>query len=55
MNRATWLQDRRMQKFEDVLRRWERRELNDSAIILPLLMLQPFGELNVTHGRAFDK
>ncbi len=28
MNRTTWLQDRRMQKFEDVLRRWERRELS---------------------------
>ena len=28
MNRATWLQDRRMQKFENVLRRWERRELS---------------------------
>jgi hypothetical protein len=23
MNRATWLQDRRMQKFRDVLSRWE--------------------------------
>lgn len=28
MNRATWLQDRRMQKFRDVLSRWERRELS---------------------------
>jgi hypothetical protein len=28
MNQATWLQDRRMQKFENVLRRWERRELS---------------------------
>jgi transposase len=28
MNRAAWLQDRRMQKFENVLRRWERRELS---------------------------
>jgi transposase len=28
MNQATWLQDRRMQKFEDVLRRWERKELS---------------------------
>jgi transposase len=28
MNQATWLQDRRMRKFEDVLRRWERRELS---------------------------
>jgi transposase len=27
MNRATWLQDRRMKKFRDVLSRWERREL----------------------------
>ena len=23
MNRTTWLQDRRMQKFRDVLSRWE--------------------------------
>ena len=28
MNRMTWLQDRRMQKFRDVLSRWERRELS---------------------------
>src|SRR6202162_6201148 len=28
MNQATWLQDGRMQKFEDVLRRFERRELS---------------------------
>src|SRR6185369_1262711 len=28
MNRATWLQDRRMVKFRDVLSRWERRELS---------------------------
>ena len=28
MNRAAWLQDRRMQKFRDVLSRWERRELS---------------------------
>ena len=28
MNRATWLQDRRMQKFRDVLSRWERGELS---------------------------
>ena len=28
MNRATWLQDRRMQKFRDVLSRFERRELS---------------------------
>jgi Winged helix-turn helix len=27
MNRTTWLQDRRMQKFRDVLSRWERKEL----------------------------
>jgi hypothetical protein len=27
MNRTTWLQDRRMQKFRDVLGRWERRPL----------------------------
>jgi len=28
MNRATWLQERRMKKFLDVLSRWERRELS---------------------------
>ncbi len=28
MNRATWLQDRRMLKFRDVLSRWERRDLS---------------------------
>jgi hypothetical protein len=28
MNRTMWLQDRRMQKFRDVLSRWERRELS---------------------------
>ena len=28
MNRATCLQDRRMQKFRDVLSRWERKELS---------------------------
>src|SRR5438445_9011746 len=28
MARAQWLQDRRMQKFRDVLSRWERRELS---------------------------
>jgi transposase len=28
MNRTTWLQDRRMQKFRDVLSRWERRGLS---------------------------
>src|SRR5215208_4120673 len=28
MNRTTWLQDRRMQKFRDVLSRWERKELS---------------------------
>jgi len=28
MNRATWLQDRRMQKFRDVLSRWEGKELS---------------------------
>jgi hypothetical protein len=27
MSRALWHQDRRMQKFSDVLSRWERREL----------------------------
>jgi hypothetical protein len=28
MNQATWLQDRRMQKFREVLSRWERKELS---------------------------
>jgi hypothetical protein len=28
MSRTEWLQDRRMQKFSDVLSRWERRELS---------------------------
>ena len=28
MNRTTWLQDRRMQKFRDVLSRWEGGELS---------------------------
>lgn len=28
MNRTTWLQDRRMRKFRDVLSRWERRDLS---------------------------
>jgi transposase len=28
MNRTAWLQDRRMDKFRDVLSRWERRELS---------------------------
>jgi hypothetical protein len=28
MNRTTWLQDRRMQKFRDVLSRWESEELS---------------------------
>jgi transposase len=28
MNRAAWLQDRRMKKFCDVLSRWERKELS---------------------------
>ena len=28
MNRTTWLQDRRMQKFRDVLSRWERKKLS---------------------------
>jgi hypothetical protein len=38
MNRTTWLQDRRMQKFRDVLSRWERRELSmmDAAEMLGL-------------------
>jgi predicted DNA-binding transcriptional regulator YafY len=28
MNRTAWLQDRRMQKFRDVLSRWEGKELS---------------------------
>src|SRR3954462_13308070 len=28
MSRTTWLQDRRMQKFRDVLNRWESSELS---------------------------
>src|SRR6266852_6225181 len=28
MNRTTWLQGRRMQKFRDVLSRWESKELS---------------------------
>ena len=28
MNRAAWLQDRRMKKFRDVLSRWELGELS---------------------------
>lgn len=28
MNRTAWLQERRMQKFRDVLSRWERKELS---------------------------
>jgi transposase len=28
MNRTTWLQDRRMKKFADVLKLWERKELS---------------------------
>jgi hypothetical protein len=28
MNRAAWLQDRRMQKFRDVLSRWEAGQLS---------------------------
>jgi hypothetical protein len=28
MNRTAWLQDRRMQKFRDVLSRWERGDLS---------------------------
>ncbi len=31
MNRTTWLQDRRMQKFRDVLSRWERRRAVDAG------------------------
>ena len=28
MNRTTWLQDRRMEKFREVLSRWERKQLS---------------------------
>jgi hypothetical protein len=28
MNRAAWLQDRRMQKFRDILSRWEAGQLS---------------------------
>ena len=28
MNRTMWLQDRRMQKFRDVLSRWESKALS---------------------------
>jgi transposase len=28
MNRTAWLQDRRMQKFRDILSRWERKDLS---------------------------
>src|ERR1700722_16706004 len=28
MNRTAWLQDRRMQKFQDVLSRWKHKELS---------------------------
>jgi hypothetical protein len=31
MNRTTWLQDRRMQKFRDVLSRWESGALSMMA------------------------
>jgi transposase len=36
MNRTTWLQERRMQRFRDVLSRWEKRELSalDASEIL---------------------
>ena len=36
MNRTTWLQERRMQKFRDVLSRWEKKELSalDASEIL---------------------
>jgi transposase len=45
MNRATWLQDRRMQKFRDVLSRWERRELS----------MQEAGELLGVSERQFRR
>jgi transposase len=38
MNRAAWLQDRRMQKFRDVLSRWERGGLSMAEVGEPLGM-----------------
>jgi hypothetical protein len=42
MNRTAWLQDRRMQKFRDVLSRWERKDLSalEAAEILGVLERQ---------------
>ena len=45
MNRTTWLQDRRMQKFCDVLSRWTRRELSAveaSEVGRSCIRTQPF-------------
>ena len=33
MNRTAWLQDRRMQKFRDVLNRWEHKELSARRLV----------------------
>ena len=42
MNRTAWLQDRRMQKFRDVLSRWERKDLSalEAAEMLGVLERQ---------------
>jgi hypothetical protein len=42
MNRTAWPQDRRMQKFCDVLSRWRRKELSviEAAEILGVLERQ---------------
>src|SRR2546428_14072220 len=45
MDRTTWLQDRRMQKFRDVLSRWERKELS----------AQEAGEILGMSGRQFRR
>jgi hypothetical protein len=41
MDRTQWLQDRRMQKFRDVLSRWERRHTTGpSRSVRPLPRLR---------------
>src|SRR3979490_2133266 len=45
MNRTTWLQDGRMEKFEEVLRRWDRGELSGAEA----------GELLGCWGREFRR
>jgi hypothetical protein len=42
MNRTAWLQDRRMQKFRDVLSRWEKKDLSalEAAEMLGVLERQ---------------